>query len=344
MTKNKKIKKITISIVLSWIFGILFGLTGILTLFKGAFVSGLSLILASLILLPPLIQLIKDHMNIELSRGLRRVLVIILFFLFAFNIPDTSTEDQISITRELDPLKGNSESVNQQSIACKDECSQSMCFGLDYQECRKLTDGCTHKMGLVKVKGKCGVECKYDSDCNSDESCNLYKCESLYNKMNTDVEVDYLTYKVFKAETFTSMGGSYFEKTTNGKFVKVYMSITNNAKETKEIYSDRFKIIDNQDRKYDRLSDTMMYIEDYIGFGTQLQPGLDTFGAIVFEMPKDSEKLILEIVGDAFSISKELISLEYIDNIKVETSKDDALNEQMEDYNSQMEDLMNQLS
>ena len=49
-------------------------------------------------------------------------------------------------------------------------------------------------------------------------------------------------YKITKVETFTEMGISMFEKETDGKFIKVYMDLTNNAKETKEIFTTRFKI------------------------------------------------------------------------------------------------------
>ena len=131
--------------------------------------------------------------------------------------------------------------------------------------------------------------------------------ETIYS-MNKDVNVDYLTYKVTKAETFTEMGTSMFNKETNGKFIKVYLEITNNAKETKQIFSPRFRIMDNQERQYDRLSDDMMYINDYLEFGKQLQPGLTASGAIVFELPKDSTELKLVIKGDWVSISEIKIS------------------------------------
>lgn len=99
--------------------------------------------------------------------------------------------------------------------------------------------------------------------------------ETIYS-MNQDIEVDYITYKITKAETFTEMGTSMFKKDTEGKFIKVYLKLTNNAQETKDIFSPRFKIEDSKGRKYDRLSDDMMYIVDYLEFGKQLQPGLTT--------------------------------------------------------------------
>ncbi len=169
--------------------------------------------------------------------------------------------------------------------------------------------------------------------------------ETVYS-VNQDVTVDYLTYKVTKVETFTEMGTSMFKKETNGKFIKVYLSITNNAKETKQIFTPRFRIIDNQERKYDRLSDDMMYISDYLEFGKELQPGLTSSGAIVFELPKDSTDLKLIISGDWVSLTEVKISLTNIKDIGKDTTlkekTDEIVDEAMEESEEMMEDLMNQ--
>lgn len=152
--------------------------------------------------------------------------------------------------------------------------------------------------------------------------------------LNENINVDYLTYKVTKVEEFTKMGTSVYEKTTNGKFVKVYLEITNNAKETKQIFTPRFKIEDNQERKYDRLSDDMMYIADYLQLGVQLQPGLTASGAIVFEMPKDSQDLKLIVNGDWVSISEVKVSLTNIKNIGTDTTNQDKIDAMMNSCNA----------
>lgn len=171
--------------------------------------------------------------------------------------------------------------------------------------------------------------------------------ETVYS-MNEDVKVDYLTYKLTKAETFTEMGTSMFNKETEGKFVKVYLKITNNAKETKDIFTPRFKIEDNQERRYDRLSDDMMYIADYLEFGKQLQPGLATSGALVFEMPKDSQDLKLIITGDWLSNAEVKIKLSNIKDIGKDTTQkeeqDKVMDEAMKEGEEMMEELMNKCS
>ncbi len=158
--------------------------------------------------------------------------------------------------------------------------------------------------------------------------------ETIYG-MNENIEVDYLTYKITKAETFSEMGTSIINKETSGKFVKVYLEIMNNAKETKEIFSPRFKIEDNQGRVYERLSDDMMHISDYLEFGIQLQPGLATSGAIVFELPKDSKNLELIISGDWLSSNEVRVGLDNIEDIGKDTTQQEEVDNMIEDVMSQ---------
>lgn len=245
-----------------------------------------------------------------------------------------------------DPVEEKEEAVQEEKPRCSDECSADSCSGPEFIQCVTKDNGCKYKENKGKIKGKCGVECRSDSDCKSTEGCGDYKCVKVAYSMNENIKVDYLTYKITKAESFTKMGTSMFKKETNGKFIKVYLDMTNNAKETKEIFTPRFRLIDNQDRKFDRLSDDMMYIADYLEFGKQLQPGLTSSGAIVFEVPKDSTDLKLEIRGDWLSTSKVVVLLSNIKNIGKDTTQkdevDEMMDEAMEEAEEQMEDLMNQ--
>ena len=168
--------------------------------------------------------------------------------------------------------------------------------------------------------------------------------ETLYS-MNENVKVDYLTYKITKAEAFTEMGTSILNKKTDGKFVKVYLKITNDAKETKDLFTPRFKIEDDQERRYDRLSDDIFYIADYLEFGKQLQPGLGASGAIVFEMPKDSKELKLIISGDWLSGTEVKVKLSTVTDIGKDTTQkeeqDKQMDEIMKESEIQMEEIMN---
>ena len=73
-----KTKNITVSLVFSWIFGVIVGLVGIGTLFSNVLV-GLLFIIAAVIVLPPTYALIKNKFKISLSRGLKIIIVVIIF-------------------------------------------------------------------------------------------------------------------------------------------------------------------------------------------------------------------------------------------------------------------------
>lgn len=165
---------------------------------------------------------------------------------------------------------------------------------------------------------------------DSDETTKKDDSKKVY-LLNKDIPVDYLSYKIVKAESFTKMGASLFEKETTGKFIKVHLDITNKDKETKDIFSPRFKIEDNQGRRFDQLSDDMLYISDFIGFGEQLQPGLTVSGAVVFELPKDAEELKLIIAGDWLSETEVIVDLGDIKSIGQDTTQKDQQDAMVEE-------------
>ena len=293
---EKKVKKITLGGVLSWIFGMIFVLSGFGSFISSSFVAGITLLIMGAVLLPPMNEIFKEKMNFELSRGIKIAIIIIGFIIVGM----TANTDTTSTT-----------TANSQNVANNQINTQ--------------------------------VETQKETQVKEPETPK----ETIYS-MNQDIDVDYLRYKVTKVETFTEMGTSMFKKETKGKFVKVYLDILNNAKETKYIFSPRFYIIDNQGRKYDQLSDDMMYIANYIEFGQDLQPGLSVSGAIVFELPKDSTDLKLVISGDWISLSQVKVALTSIKDIGKDTTlkdKQDAMmDEVMADAQKQMDELMQQYS
>lgn len=87
----KKTKKIGLGLILGWFFGIIFGLSGLSLLFIGGIVAGAALILASLILLPPVNKLVIEKWNFKLSRGLKLTAVIILFIVYVVSASNLET-------------------------------------------------------------------------------------------------------------------------------------------------------------------------------------------------------------------------------------------------------------
>jgi len=91
-------KKVTLGLILSWIFGLIFGIGGLTFIFSGSIVAGGSLVLASLILIPPVNKFVKEKWNFELSGVLKITFVIILFVIYGFNVPSSDVfNDDVKI-------------------------------------------------------------------------------------------------------------------------------------------------------------------------------------------------------------------------------------------------------
>jgi tRNA_anti-like len=94
-----KTKNITFGLVFSWIFGVLFGIMAISTIFSEPLTGILNLLIA-IILLPPCNRFLKNKFNISLSRGLKIFLVIVLSTILGTvmskDVVTTKTSDQVA--------------------------------------------------------------------------------------------------------------------------------------------------------------------------------------------------------------------------------------------------------
>ena len=94
-------KKITITLLLSWIFGTLFGLTGIISIFSEP-IPGLVMLIMATVLLPPITKLVDKKWKFYLSGGIKIVVVIIGLIIFGATV-DTS---DVSDTQQTEIYKG----------------------------------------------------------------------------------------------------------------------------------------------------------------------------------------------------------------------------------------------
>ena len=87
--------------------------------------------------------------------------------------------------------------------------------------------------------------------------------------------------------------------TTEGKFIVVTAKLTNNDKETRTFSSMQFKLVDNQDRKFEALTsaELMMILGDKNLFLESCNPGMSRTGIFVFEVPSDIETYSIEVAG-----------------------------------------------
>jgi len=84
----KSSKKITVGLILSWIFGILFALTGIISVFSEP-IPGIVILIMAAVLLPPVNKVVNEKWNFHLSGGMKIVVIIIGFVIFGSTV-DTS--------------------------------------------------------------------------------------------------------------------------------------------------------------------------------------------------------------------------------------------------------------
>jgi hypothetical protein len=74
--EDDRAKKITVRLILAWVFSILFLLSGISNMFTTSFVGGLLLIIAGLVLFPPLDKAMRSNWNFYLSGWLKFFIVV----------------------------------------------------------------------------------------------------------------------------------------------------------------------------------------------------------------------------------------------------------------------------
>jgi len=92
MSEAQQSKKISIGLILSWIFGILFALTGIISVFSEP-IPGIIMLAMAAVLLPPINKLVDEKWKFHLSKGVKAVIIIVGLFIFSSTI-DTSTTKQ----------------------------------------------------------------------------------------------------------------------------------------------------------------------------------------------------------------------------------------------------------
>lgn len=112
-------------------------------------------------------------------------------------------------------------------------------------------------------------------------------------------------------ESFESDNQFIDDVTTDGKFIAVEATISNNDKEAKTFHSSMFKIVDDQGREFQTLTDMnlMLILDKQNLFLESVNPGMSRTGVFVFEVPADVESYSLEVSGGMFSGKKVLVKL-----------------------------------
>lgn len=124
-------------------------------------------------------------------------------------------------------------------------------------------------------------------------------------------EVGVVVNSASEQESFESDNQFIDAVTTDGKFIVVEATLTNNAKEAKTFLSNMFEVVDDQGRTFQTLTDAnlMMMLGDQNLFVEQVNPGMSRTGVFVFEVPADVDSYSLEVAEGLFSSKKAVIKL-----------------------------------
>ena len=109
-----KVRKIGLVLILQWLLIILFAIAALGFLISGKFMAGILSFLIAVVLYPNLNNILRNYMNIELSRLLRIVIIIILLFGIGFTGSQTSSSNLS--TNSLNTQTTTSETTTQKLI------------------------------------------------------------------------------------------------------------------------------------------------------------------------------------------------------------------------------------
>lgn len=129
----------------------------------------------------------------------------------------------------------------------------------------------------------------------------VYEIGDTFTVGNDDETVEYT---VSSANAYSSLGGEFTSEDASGVFVVVVIDMTNQTDETINASSNHLKLVDDQGREFDADAGASVYAEsdsrvEAEGFAfEQLNPGLTTSGAVIFDVsPGTSYELLVEPVG-----------------------------------------------
>ena len=104
---EKEVKKLTLGGILGWIFGVLFVLAGLGCFTSSSFIAGISCLVISAVLLPPVNRIFREKTNFEVSTGLKIVIIIICFIIFSITVETdttpTSSKTPVALSTPIEP-------------------------------------------------------------------------------------------------------------------------------------------------------------------------------------------------------------------------------------------------
>lgn len=135
---------------------------------------------------------------------------------------------------------------------------------------------------------------------------NPYLLPINYNdKIVAGVEVDSILYIIDKISKTSRLSTSIESKSADGQYLIVKLFVSNKSKETRQISAEDITLIDSESREFSTSTAgqlVLAYSDNTAGqLVTQIQPGLDKYISIVFDVPPeiiDIETLKLKVPGE----------------------------------------------
>lgn len=111
-----------------------------------------------------------------------------------------------------------------------------------------------------------------------------------------EVTVKNLTYKVNGIEETNTISSILGDKTTEGKYIIVDLTVGNKDKKARYVDGQMLRVLVDDGTEYSSDSELDMYVNEDIGFFlASINPNLTQTGKVVFELPKSAEKFELQV-------------------------------------------------
>jgi len=123
-------------------------------------------------------------------------------------------------------------------------------------------------------------------------------------KVGDQVTVGHFAYRVDQATFAKSVGNEYVKETADGVFLIVSLSIKNTSNETRTLDGALFKMLDSGGREFEHSIHGSTALEmsgQKTLFLKQCQPGIQTSGKLIFEVPNESDAYVLKVSGGFWS-------------------------------------------
>ncbi len=101
----------------------------------------------------------------------------------------------------------------------------------------------------------------------------------------------------------TSVGGEYLNKTAQGQFCLLNVTVKNIGNEPQSLFSDNQYLFNSQNQKYSADSTATLYAapDGNDSWYSEINPGNSVEGSIVFDVPKDVTPVSAELHDSAYS-------------------------------------------